>query len=99
MKEPIGALIISRNAIIKAAKIVGSEKILAERIRVSRQILNYWKHNTLLPYDKAIEICLVTRGEVSIYELRPDFKNKMKEFMLMMSKTTQTHEQKISNFG
>jgi len=81
-----GAIIISGNAIVRAAKIVGSEKILAAKIGVSRQILNYWKFHTLLPCDVAIRICIVTNGEISIYELRPDLKGVMKGFEMLILK-------------
>lgn len=81
-----GILLISANAIMRAAKIVGSEKILAKKIGVSRQLLNYWKHNTLLPFDMALAICLVTKGVVALHELRPDLKGKIREYEILVLK-------------
>lgn len=84
-----GNLIISANAIVKAAKMFGSERALAEKIGISRELLHYWKSNKkLLHLDKAIDIYIVTGGEVSIYELRPDLKGKgsIKKFVVMFVK-------------
>ena len=67
----VGAIIISRNAIEKAGRIIGSETALAKKIGISKQRLNAWK-NSLMPYDMAIAIYLITDGKVDIDELRPD---------------------------
>lgn len=69
--------VISTRAIIKAERLVGSETELARIVGVNRQNINYWKspHTCgLLPYDVAIRITMATRGEVTLYELRPDLK-------------------------
>ncbi len=84
MRELKGTIIISANAISKAAEIVGSEKILAAKIGVRRQKLNYWKLNALLPLEKAIEVFTATGGQVSLYELRPDCKRSIKEFLILL---------------
>ena len=74
MKAYQTAIIESAAAITKAAKIVGSEKLLAEKLRIRRQKLNYWKLYALIPYDIAIQIYVITDGKVSVDELRPDLK-------------------------
>jgi DNA-binding transcriptional regulator YdaS (Cro superfamily) len=74
----VGAIAVSSAAISKAAKIFGSEAALAKKIGVSKQKLNYCK-DTLLPYEMALSIYLVTDGKVDINELRPDRKPLMKQ--------------------
>lgn len=86
MKGFRGAIITSAEAINKAAKIVGSEKALAAKIGVNRQNLNYWKFNTLLPYDKAAAIYVITDGMVGIDELRPDQQRLTKKLEKMILK-------------
>jgi DNA-binding transcriptional regulator YdaS (Cro superfamily) len=86
MKRPKGAIIESADAIVKAAKIFGTEKALAEKIGVSRERLFYWKINTLLPYDKAVSIYIVTDGQVDINELRPDLRRLTKKFVAIFIK-------------
>jgi len=72
MKVPKGSVITSAEAIVRAIKIIGSERALAKLIGVNRQSFRYWKLNTLLPCDMAIKICVVTGGRVGLTELRPD---------------------------
>ena len=84
----VGAIIISRNAIEKAAKIIGSETALAKKIGVSKQRLNYWK-NALMPYDMAIAIYLITEGKVDIDELRPDKRFLTKKFKAVIAREHQ----------
>ena len=83
MKTLKAGVIVSAIAIDKAAKIVGSERILAELLGVSRQNIRYWKFNTLLPYDKAILICDITKGKVSLDELRPDLKSLNRKILIL----------------
>ena len=86
MKTPKGAIIESGNAIARAGIIVGSKKILAEMISVSRELLHYYELNTLLPLDKAIAVYIATGGKVSIYELRPDLKGLIMKFVVLFVK-------------
>ena len=70
-----GTITISAIGLSKAAKILGSERILAEKIDVSRQSIQYWKADGLVPYNKALETSIATDGKVSLDELRPDLKS------------------------
>lgn len=72
----------SNKALQKAAKLKGSGNILASEMGVTRQSLYYTKmSNGLIPYEKAIKICMVTKGMVSLYELRPDLEKLTREFV------------------
>jgi DNA-binding transcriptional regulator YdaS (Cro superfamily) len=73
------AITESAKAIIKAAEIIGSEKLLAEKLGMRRQKLNYWKLYALIPYDVAVRTCVITDGKVSVDELRPDLKALTRE--------------------
>ena len=75
MKTLRTGIIASANAIEKASRILGSERTLAELLDVSRSNIRYWRFNTLLPYDKAMTICVITGGKVTLDELRPDLKS------------------------
>ena len=85
MKVPQSYILISTEAILKAERMFGSEKALAKAIGVSRQCLSYWKYNTLLPYDIALLIYVVTKGEVDIDELRPDRKGLINKAYVLKS--------------
>lgn len=73
-------------AIDRASKIVGSEKILAEIVGVSRQLLNYWKLNGKLPCDIAIKIYVATGGQVDMHELFPELNGSIKKFVVLFVK-------------
>jgi len=74
MKIAYGVMAHSVIGIRKAEKMFGSEKALAEKIGVDRQRLSYWKTVTLIPYEFAVEIFMVTGGKVTLDELRVDRK-------------------------
>lgn len=74
MKTFRGIVAQSAKGITKAAKILGSERRLAEIIGTSRQSIQYWKNDGLVPYDKALEASMATDGKVKPDELRPDRK-------------------------
>jgi len=62
-----------KRALMKAVRLCGSTQKLAEKIDITKQMLNYWKtKNSLMPYDMAVKIFIVTDGRVSLHELRPD---------------------------
>ncbi|MEI8055471.1 MAG: YdaS family helix-turn-helix protein [bacterium] len=71
----------SNRALTKAEQLYGSASELARKIGISKQRFNYWKSGkTLLPYDKAVKIFIVTDGRVSLYDLRPDLSLLTKGF-------------------
>lgn len=74
MKTLKAGVIASGIAIDKASRLLGSARILARQLGVSRHNIRYWRFNTLLPYDKAVAIHVITKGRVSLDELRPDLK-------------------------
>jgi len=78
-------IIASGKAIDKASKLLGSEIILARQLGVSRHNVHYWKFNTLLPYDKAVAIHIITNGKISLDELRPDLKLLNKKITITTS--------------
>lgn len=80
MKVINGLVLTGAEAIIRAIKIVGSERALAKLIGVDRQKLRYWRLNAVLPCDMAIKICVATNGQVTLAELRPDLKGVMFEY-------------------
>ncbi len=65
----------------KAEKLKGSGAALAALIGVRRQKLNYWKLYGVIPCDIAMQICIVTEGQVDITELRPDVEKILKKFI------------------
>ncbi len=73
-------LIQSAIGIRKAEDWAGSETALAALLGIRRQKLNYWKLYGLIPCDKAMEICAVTKGYVDLLELRPDIRMVLKKF-------------------
>lgn len=85
MKTFRKGIITSALAIDKASKLVGSDRRLARQIDVSSQSILYWKFNTLLPYDKAVAIHIITNGKVSLDELRPDLKLLNKKITIVTS--------------
>lgn len=78
---------ISSAAICRAEKIMRSETNLAAKINTTKQNLNYWKSHSLIPYEKAVEIHVVTYGLVNVNELRPDLKYLTKNFISLVLKT------------
>jgi len=84
MKEYRGTVAVCVSAIDKASKIFGSEMALAAALGVSRQILNYWKHNMAIPFDKAFRICVLTHGKVKLNELCPGLGREIKQYDLMV---------------
>ncbi|EKD45292.1 MAG: hypothetical protein ACD_69C00353G0003 [uncultured bacterium] len=77
------AIVDNIEAINRASKIVGSEKALAEIVGVSRQRLNYWKLNGLLPCNIAMDIYVATGGQVGMHELCPDLKLTVQKFITL----------------
>ena len=69
-----GIITQSAQGLTKAAKILGSDRKLAEKIGANRQSIRYWKNYGLVPYDKALETSIATDGKVNPNELRPDRK-------------------------
>ena len=63
----------------KAIDWIGSEIILAKLLKIRRQKLNYWKLYTVIPCDKAMEICVITKGHVTLAELCPYLKSVIKK--------------------
>ena len=86
MNKYKGPIITSTEAINKAEKMFGSGTALAKKIGTTRQRLYYWKSNTLLPYEKAMAIYVVTDGAVSIDELRPDQKAWTRKFKALSAR-------------
>lgn len=67
------AIKCSNKALTKAEELCGSASALAKKIGVSKQCFNHWRSGkTLLPYDKAVSVFIITGGRVSLYDLRPD---------------------------
>ncbi len=88
MKTFKGSIAISAAALLKAAKIIGSERMLAAKIGVSRQNIQYWRAGALLPYNKAVETSMATNGKVGLDDLRPDLKDLNKKLIAFFSKYT-----------
>lgn len=87
---------ISTRAIIRAGRIIGSGNALAKKIGVTRQSINYWKSPLgFPPYDKAAAIYVVTNGQVSLDELRPDLKSLNDNLVKMILKKFGSRDVKI----
>ena len=68
-------------AVKRAVAYVGSARKLAKKIGVSHTIVSSWANlDRSIPYEKAIHICILTSGEVTIEELRPDLIHLTKKF-------------------
>jgi hypothetical protein len=99
MKVPREYKEISTRAIIKADRLIGSENALAKIIDVNRQNINYWKSSHgLPPYDKAVKICVATKGKVTLYELRPDLKSLTDDWIKLILEQSGIEKNK-SNFA
>ena len=85
MKTLKAGVIASGVAIDKASRLLGSERSLIKRLGIGRHNIRYWKFNTLLPYDKAIAIHIITNGKVTLDELRPDLKSLNKKITIATS--------------
>ena len=73
-------------AIIKAERIKGSGTKLAKAAGVSKQRLNDYKQNRLLPYEMAVRIFIAVGGKVTLEELRPDLKSLTRGMMIIFLK-------------
>jgi DNA-binding transcriptional regulator YdaS (Cro superfamily) len=64
-----------RIALLKACRIVGGQKQLAEMIHVGQSRLNKWinRNKKHIPYWYAIDIERVTQGQVTCEELVPEW--------------------------
>lgn len=64
-----------RLALLKACKIVGGQMQLAEKIHVDPSRLNKWinRSKRYLPYQCAVDIEKATSGQVTCYELVPEW--------------------------
>jgi len=72
----------SNKALAKAERLYGCASSLAKKIGVSKQCYRYWRtKKTLLPLEKAMRIFIVTKGKISLYDLRPDLKFLIGEFI------------------
>jgi DNA-binding transcriptional regulator YdaS (Cro superfamily) len=62
-----------RIALLKACRIVGGQKQLAQRIKVNPSRLNKWinRNKGTVPYQFALDIENATLGQVTCYELVP----------------------------
>ena len=103
MKTTSEVIALIAIAIIRAERIFGSATKLAEAIGVTRQRLNYWKQNELLPLEMAIRIFVATYGKVSLFALRPDLKELMKKmisilFVQALGKVSQMAQSAIESF-
>ena len=59
------------------------DKDLAERIKASKQKFSYWKLYGSIPCDKAMEVCVATKGckgRVTLVELCPHFKKAIEGY-------------------
>ena len=82
METPAKLAERSKRALMKAVRLCGSTQDLAKKIGITKQHLNYWKSgSSLIPYDIAARIFIITKGQASIYELRPDLTDVTKEFI------------------
>ena len=58
----------------KAIHIVGSQTLLAAKLKINPSNISQWKaNNRPIPPKRAEEISLLTDGEVTPEELRPDY--------------------------
>lgn len=81
------AIKCSNKALAQAERLYGSASALAKRIGVSKQCFRYWRSGkTLLPYEQAVKIFIITRGKVSLYDLRPDLSWLTEEYAKYSSK-------------
>jgi DNA-binding transcriptional regulator YdaS (Cro superfamily) len=81
MKKLKKIITLSNKTLAKAEQLYGSATALAEKIGVSKQVFSYWRSGkTLLPYEKAIEIFIITNGKISLYDLRSDLASLTKDF-------------------
>lgn len=66
-----------RSALLKASRLVGGQKQLAQQLHITPSRLNKWinrsKSNQGIPYGYALAIEKITHGEVSCFELIPEW--------------------------
>lgn len=69
-------------ALRRAIKIIGSQEKLAEKLGITQGAISHWFNKNIglvPPIDYVIEIEKATGGQVTRYELRPDFFEEKKE--------------------
>lgn len=63
-------------ALRRAIKIIGSQEKLAEKLGITQGAVSHWFNKNIglvPPIDYVVEIEKATNGQVTRYELRPDF--------------------------
>jgi DNA-binding transcriptional regulator YdaS (Cro superfamily) len=78
-----------RIALLKACRIAGGQKQLAEKINVHPSRLNKWinRNKGALPYPCALEIENATAGQVTCYELVPKWEKVVEACQRNLNKT------------
>jgi DNA-binding transcriptional regulator YdaS (Cro superfamily) len=67
-------------ALLKACRILGGQKQLAEKIKIHPSRLNKWinRSKRVIPYACALEIEQATEGQVTCHELLPEWEKVVK---------------------
>jgi DNA-binding transcriptional regulator YdaS (Cro superfamily) len=60
------------SAIVRACKVLGGQKALADALQVTSQAVHLWVKKDKVPSDRVLAIEAATRGAVTRHELRPD---------------------------
>lgn len=60
------------SALSRAIEIVGSQKILAEKLGVTQQIISYWLKHNKFPAEHVSDAEKATGGIITRHQLRPD---------------------------
>lgn len=69
-------------ALRRAIKIIGSQEKLAEKLGITQGAVSHWFNKNIglvPPIDYVVEIEKATNGQVTRYELRPDFFESIKK--------------------
>ena len=62
----------------KAIKLYGSALVLAKKIGVTKQRINSWLTDSLIPLKYAERIAIATENKITVTEIRPDCKDEAK---------------------
>lgn len=61
----------AENPLVRAARIVGSQKALADAVGLTEQAISKWKRGRV-PAERVLAVESATGGKVSRHDLRPD---------------------------
>lgn len=78
MKMTSGVMPQSVIGLHKAVKLYGSAICLAKKIGVTKQRINSWMTDSLIPKEYAERIAIATDNKVTVIEIRPDCRDTEK---------------------